>query len=283
MGSEFLQVAQQLHRFSEVIATSRSWDIENNFLGTQRIFMNLKNENFEVPACEYLVYCAGSVPQSGQELDGDWQKFAMHRVLDRFFDQGGRKAFVVSSGAVYESFEMPETGFEEAQWSPSQGVTAKSDYAVAKQLEEIVVEEFRRQGHSVAVGRLFSALGTRFSQSSQYAFVDFIQQQANEGAIRLQSPNSLRSFVWLPELALAVYLWLLNGEGEVMTFNVTGRTPVTLKQLALGLFPEGTLIEGIASSRHYFGNPTVMLSLPWFSDLMTSEAAIEKARGELCL
>ena len=283
VGSEFVQVARQLHRFSEILSTSRDWGEEEALSGVTNVNLNLKDSDFSLPQAEYLVYCAGSVPQSGETFDGSWQEAALEKTLEQFFSQGGERAFVSSSGAVYEGLDLPEAGFEESQWTPALGVTAPSEYAQVKQKEEVVAENFRNKGHAVSVGRLFAALGTRFKKDSQYAFVDFIQQQTKEGAIRLRSPESKRSFIWLPELALSVALWLLDGKDNLGTFNVTGRSPVTLRQLALGLFPEASLIEGNEPARDYFGSAAHMLSHSWFSDVRTSGQAIKKAREELGL
>ncbi len=283
VGLEFVQVVCQLHRFSEVFATSRDWGHYTTLPGVQCASLDLTSDDFKIPTSEYLIYCAGSVPQSGKKFEGYWQESALRRVLQQFFEKGGTKAYVVSSGAVYDACGMPKSGFHESQWVPGQGITAHSEYGKIKQQEEVVVEEFRGRGHTIGVGRLFTGLGTQFSKSSRYAFVDFIRQQKQEGAIRIESPTTLRSFIWMPEWALATSLWLLNGTELMGTVNVTGRNTVSMRQLALGLFPGASLIEGNSPASSYFGDPYEMLSRKWLSDVMTSESAIGKAREELQL
>lgn len=278
IGQHVVRAACKLEAINRVIVAQRS---RPDFLANLDYFeMNLSRPVVSLPHSDFLIYLAGSVPQSGGSFDGTWQTRALRETLELFFSNGGKGACILSSGSVYEGCEAnPQDGYTEELWQPAHGVNATSDYGKIKQAEEKIAYEFRKNGERVLVGRLFACIGPGYSKGSTYAFVDFLRQARDFGKIKIDSPSSQRSYLWVEDLAEGLVSWVVSSESS-QTVNLTGRDPISLKELAQNLAPEVEMVLGDRPPRDYFGNPRAMLSLPFFSDVMSTREAVQKMAKE---
>ncbi|MCB0407401.1 MAG: NAD-dependent epimerase/dehydratase family protein [Bdellovibrionales bacterium] len=284
VGSQVAQFLDESHFFSKIYLMSRTIEEKQNVSRPQIHLQNidLSKNDFEIPLTENLLYLAGGPPHSGGHFQAHWQPKALENILKKFFDSNGKRAIIISSGAVYEGLKISAEGYLESQWAPVE-VSAQTPYAQVKQQEEIIVERFRKRGHIIHVGRLFACLGPGFSELSTYAFVDFLRQYKESGKIQVTSPTSLRSYIHTRDLSEYLIRWILKPSEKSETVNLCGLEPVSLKSFAQSLFPKADFQFGELPINDYFGNPKEMLNLNVFNDFMSVESMIDRLRRELML
>lgn len=285
VGSNLVEQALGSDEWAQVIGTGRN--ILKKSIWSHDKFtahnLDLNSESLDIPAADILVFAAGNVPQSHRKECLAFSPTVLQKIFELFFQRGGQKVFLLSSGAVYEGCSLQDLGYEESQWVPANGLNAKSEYALHKQAEEILAESFRKKGLDISVGRLFTCIGNDYPKNSSYAFVNFINQYAKSGGVKVLSPKTMRSFLFLPNLAKCLLNWCLESKGESITVNLTGKPPVSLHRLAELIFPEASLELGEELPRSYFGNSSQLQKLKSFAPLLNSEQAILKMRQEMIL
>lgn len=216
---------------------------------------------------DLFIHCAGlaNVTDSIDHPEEDFKAntWMVYRLLNAMKESGLRKTrfILFSSAAVYGQPEKLPVSEEDS-------LNPISPYALHKKMAEDICNYFIIQHNfDIRILRVFSAYGPGLKKQ---IFWDMHQKIINTGKLELfGSGNESRDYIYIEDLAEAVYLISMDKEKEYTVWNVANGIEVTIRMAA----------EVFAKAEHVHQNSVVFNGQVRQGDPMNWCADISKLKS----
>lgn len=204
--------------------------------------------SFKLPVTEkfdYVIHGATDVVNAGNHADVlQTCTLGTANLLSEAQKHGVQRTLLISSGAVYgktppELSEIPETYIGSIDFrSPG------SAYAEGKRCAELMCVLASQSGEmQVPVARCFAMIGPYVPLDKHFAIGNFIGAALRSEPIIIEGDGTPeRSYLYMSDVIARLLILLLDGKSDA--YNVGGRDPISIKDLALKV---GTVVNAECS------------------------------------
>lgn len=183
---------------------------------------------------DYVIHGATDVVSAGNHADVlETCTLGTANLLSQAHKHGAGRTLLLSSGAVYgktppELFEIPETYV-----GPINFRSVEAAYGEGKRCAELMCALASHASDMVIpVARCFAMIGPHVPLDKHFAIGNFIGAALRSEPIHIEGDGTpLRSYLYMSDVIARLLILLLDGKSDA--YNVGGRTPISIKDLAI--------------------------------------------------
>jgi nucleoside-diphosphate-sugar epimerase len=182
--------------------------------------------------CDYLINLAADGSANAYSLEAsDLFKRITNNMVSWLHKKEGVRFFHASSGACEGTKFVDGLNFSIQR---QEMVDQKKRHLINSRIESesLILQNIDKLSIDGNIGRLFSFIGPRILNKSQYAVTSFLSQSQNSGVIKVTgNPNTVRSYLSSDDLSDWIYKTIqLDSKPKIMNFGSS--VPVTINELA---------------------------------------------------
>lgn len=155
------------------------------------------------------------------------------RILSQATLCGTSKLLFLSSGAVYGKTPPGLGAIPESFEGLLNSLSVDSAYAQGKRTAELICAIENAKGNiTIPIARCFAMVGPYLPLEKHFAIGNFIGAAISDKPIIIEGDGTpVRSYMYLADVALRLWLLLLKGRGSV-AYNLGGDEPISIEALA---------------------------------------------------
>jgi dTDP-glucose 4,6-dehydratase len=200
--------------------------------------------SFQLPALErvnYVIHGATDVVSPCNHADVlETCTLGTANLLSQAHEHGASRVLMLSSGAVYGKTPSELTEIPESYLGPIDFRSVDAAYGEGKRCAELMCAlASGSSGMVIPVARCFAMIGPHMPLDKHFAIGNFIGAALRSEPILIEGDGTpVRSYLYMSDVIMRLLILLLDGESDV--YNVGGRTPISIKDLA---FKVGSIIN----------------------------------------
>lgn len=192
--------------------------------------------SFQLPVAEgfdYVIHGATDVVSAGNHADVlQTCTLGTANLLSQARKCGATRILLLSSGAVYGKTTPDLIEIPESYIGPIDFRSADAAYGEGKRCAELMCALASRSSSMVIpVARCFAMIGPHVPLDKHFAIGNFIGAALRSEPIRIEGDGTpLRSYLYMSDVIVRLLILLLDGNSDA--YNVGGRNPISIKDLA---------------------------------------------------
>lgn len=193
--------------------------------------------SFQLPAEEqfdYVIHGATDVVNAGNYVDVlQTCTQGTANLISEARRHGVSRILLLSSGAVYGKTPPELTEIPETYVGPINFRSVEAAYGEGKRCAELMCALASQTSSMVIpVARCFAMIGPHVPLDKHFAIGNFIGAALRSETIRIEGDGTpLRSYLYMSDVIVRLLILLLDGKSDA--YNVGGRNPISIKDLAL--------------------------------------------------